>query len=252
MDAFNPREDFAHVWTWATTRNAGYSDKGAMDVNDWHDMEKAEKYICYPPGLLRHSGDALYVGAEEHWADYGGWDSGCMGVAYMTKKKAVQEFGCTWKNGEVVKQGVKLTKKAREKAFACLKAEVAEMNTYLHGEVYGVIGTCLETEDSDICWGLYCDGKKEIEQRVKDLLPRGMAGEAEDAVVDALEWEWQGGGNMREYCVEQGEKVAVSGEGRSHWRTVFYGTEEYGFDPIAAFREWEDADSFVREKEKYL
>ncbi|MDR1073822.1 MAG: hypothetical protein LBL45_09145 [Treponema sp.] len=50
MDALNLREDFDHAWTWATTRNAGYSDKGAMDVDDWRDMEKAEKekYVYYP------------------------------------------------------------------------------------------------------------------------------------------------------------------------------------------------------------
>jgi hypothetical protein len=191
-DAFNPREDFDHAWTWATTRNAGYSDKGAMDIDDWNYMEKAEKeqYLYYPLGLLRHSGDTLYVGAKEHWADYGGWDSGCMGVAYMTKRKAIQEFGCTWKNGEVIKQGTKLTPKVREKAFARLKSEVVEMNMYLHDEIYGVIITCLETEDNDSCWGFYCDGRKEIGQRVKELLPRGMTGEAEEAVVNALEWKW--------------------------------------------------------------
>jgi hypothetical protein len=191
-DVSNPREDFDYAWTWVTTRGAGYSDKGAMDMDDWHDMEKAEKekYIYYPLGLLRHSGDTLYAGSGNHWADPGGWDSGCMGVACMTKKKAVREFGSVWKNGEVVKQGVKLTKKIREKAFACLKAGVAEMNMYLHGEVYGVIVTCLETEDNDSCRGFYCKDREEIEQCVKDILPRGMTGEAEDAVVYALEWKW--------------------------------------------------------------
>jgi hypothetical protein len=191
-DVENPREEFDHAWTWTTTRNAGYSDKGVMDTDDWSDMEKAEKekYIYYPLGLLRHSGDTLYVGSGDHWADPGGWDSGCMGVAYMTKKKAVQEFGCTWKNGEVIKQGAKLTRKVREKAFARLKSEVAEMNMFLHGEVYGVIVTCLETEDNDSCWGFYCDGRKEIGQCVKDMLPGSMPGEAEDAVVNSLEWKW--------------------------------------------------------------
>jgi hypothetical protein len=192
MDAFNPREDLDHAWTWTTTERAGYSDKGAMDIDDWYDMEKAEreKYIAYPLALLRHSGDTIYVGSGEHWADPGGWDSGCMGVAYITKKKAVHEWGCVWKHGEVVKQGVKLTKKVREKAFACLKAEVAEMNMFLHGEVYGVIVTCLETEEDDSCWGFYCDSRKDIERCVKELLPNGMASEAEEAVVNALEWKW--------------------------------------------------------------
>jgi hypothetical protein len=192
MDTFNPREEFDHAWTWATTSNAGYSDKGAMDIDDWHDMEKAEreKYIFYPLGLLRHSGDTLYVGSGEHWADSGGWDSGCMGVAYMTKKKAVHEWGSTWKNGGIVKQGTQLTRKVKEKAFECLKVEVAEMNMYVHGEVYGVVVTCLETEAEDSCWGFYCDGRKEICRCIKDVLPNGMTAEAETAVIETLEWKW--------------------------------------------------------------
>jgi hypothetical protein len=192
MDVCNPREEFAPAWTWATTRNAGYSDKGAMDIDDWHGMEKAEreKYIFYPLGLLRHSSDTIYAGSREHWADPGGWDSGRMGVAYITKKKAVSEWGGTWKNGEAVKQGTRLTGKVRKRAFECLKAEVAEMNMFIHGEIYGIIVTCLETEEDDSCWGFYCDGREEIRGRVKDMLPNGMTAEAEEAVANALEWKW--------------------------------------------------------------
>jgi hypothetical protein len=192
-DVWDPREDFDHAWTWATTGNAGYSDKGAMDVDDWSGMEKAEKakYIAYPLGLLRHSGDTLYVGAGEHWADPGGWDSGgCMGVAYVTKKKALYEWGGTWKNGERVKEGAKLTKKIREEAFACLKAEVAEMNMWLHGEVYGVIVTCLETEKAESCWGFFCGNKVELQRNIRELLPGGMTDLGQNAVINALEWEW--------------------------------------------------------------
>jgi hypothetical protein len=191
MWGYNSREDYDHVWTWATTRNAGYSDERAMDIDDWYGMEKAEreKYIYYPLGLLRHSGDTLYVGSKEHPVDPGGFDSGCMGVAYMTKKKAVHEWGSVWKNGEIVRQGVRLTKKVRKKAFECLKAEVKEMNMFLHGEVYGVIVTCLETEHNNDCWGFYCGSRDDICRCVKELLPGGMPGEEENAVVNALEWE---------------------------------------------------------------
>jgi hypothetical protein len=192
MNAPNPREEFDHAWTWVTTRNAGYSDKGAMGINDWHYMEKAEreKYIFYPLGLLRHSEDTLYVGSGEHWADSGGWDPGCVGVAYMTKEKAIHEWGCTWKNGEIIKQGLRLTKKVQERAFECLKAEVAEMNMFIHGEVYGVIVTCLETEEEDSCWDFYCGSREDTRQCVKDMLPNGMTAKAEEAVVNALEWKW--------------------------------------------------------------
>jgi hypothetical protein len=191
-DLLSPREEYGHEWTWTTGRNAGYSDKGAMDIDAWHDMKKAEreKYLAYPLGLLRHSGDTLYVGSKAHWADPGGWDSGCMGVAYIEKKKAAHAWGSVWKNGEIVKQGTRLSKKVRKEALECLKSEVEEMNMYLHGEVYGVIVICLETEADDSCWGFYCDSRGEIEQVVKRVLPYGMTAEEENAVAEALEWRW--------------------------------------------------------------
>jgi hypothetical protein len=191
-DVGSPREGSDSAWTWATTWNAGYSDKDAMDINDWHDMEEAEReeYLYYPLGLLRHSGDMLYIGSESHWSDAMGWDSGCMGVAYMEKEKAIRGWGSVWKNGEIVKRGKRLTKKVKEQALGCLRAEVADMNMYLQGKVYGVIVTCLETEAEDSCWGFYCDSREEICRCVKDLLPNGMAAEAETAVVESLEWKW--------------------------------------------------------------
>jgi hypothetical protein len=193
MDAVNPREDFDHEWTWTTTQNAGYSDSGAMRLGYWHDMEKAEreKYIAYPLSLLRHSGDTVYVGKNEHWSDPGGWDSGCMGIAYIPKKKAVQVWGSKYKNGEIVRQGTRLTKKVKQRAFECLKAEVAEMNAFLHNDVYGVMFTCLETEeDYESCWGFYCDDRDEMCRHVKEVLPAGMADEELNAVIESLEWKW--------------------------------------------------------------
>jgi hypothetical protein len=191
-DLFSPREEYDHGWTWTTGRNAGYSDKGAMDLEDWYGMKKAdrEKYIAYPLGLLRHSGDTLYVGSKEHWVDPGGWDSGRMGVAYIEKKKAVHAWGSVWENGEIVKQGTRLSKKVRKEALKRLKAEVEEMNMFLHGEVYGVIVTCLETEAADSCWGFYCEGRGGIERAIKDFLPDDMTAEAKMVAVKALEWRW--------------------------------------------------------------
>ena len=190
MDVGNPREEFDHAWTWATTRGAGYSDKHAMSLDEWRGMEKAERarYLSYPLRLLRHSGDTVYVGSGEHWADPGGWDSGQMGVAYITKERVLSEWGAVWKDGKVVNKAKRLTRAIVEKAYKSLKTEVAEMNLFLQGDVYGVMLTCLETEDCDSCWGFYCGAKEEICRAVTELLPAGMAAEEERAVIEALEW----------------------------------------------------------------
>jgi hypothetical protein len=189
--ASNPREEYDPIWTWATTRGANYSDKGAMDPDEWLGMGKAEreKYLAFPLGLLRHSGDTLYVGSGGHWSDQAGWDSGCVGVAYVTKEQALREWGSVWKNGELVRQGKRLSRRARERALRSLQAEVKEMNMFLHGEVCGVIATCLETENSDSCWGYYYDSREGIASIIKDMLPDGMTEAEKDVVISALEWE---------------------------------------------------------------
>jgi hypothetical protein len=56
--------------------------------------------------------------------------------------------------------------------------------------------------------------------------------------------------SMFKYEIRQDEDVTVSSYRKDHWWTVFEGTEEHGFDEIAAFREQEDVDNFVKEKEK--
>jgi hypothetical protein len=162
-----------------------------MDLDEWDELEEAEKekYLAYPLGLLRHSGDVVYVGNKGHWADPGSWDSGCMGIAYITKKQALKEWGGAWKNGNRVKTGTRLTKKVRDAAFESLKAEVAEMNLFLQGDVYGVVVTNLETEEEDSCWGFYCAGGDDIRRCVKEMLPAGMPKEAKTELLNELDWE---------------------------------------------------------------
>jgi hypothetical protein len=55
---------------------------------------------------------------------------------------------------------------------------------------------------------------------------------------------------MRGYVIREDNDVVVAGYRKDRWWTVFEGTEEHGFDAIASFREREDAENFVEEKEK--
>jgi hypothetical protein len=55
---------------------------------------------------------------------------------------------------------------------------------------------------------------------------------------------------MYEYVIRQDEDVMAAGYRKDHWWTVFEGTKEHGFDEIAAFREREDAELWVLEKEE--
>jgi hypothetical protein len=178
----SPRKDYGHVWMWATTRGAGYNDQGAMSLDDWDDMsnEELKQYLWAPLALYRHSEDVIYVGDGAHQYDPGGWDSGQMGVAYVTKSQAIAEWG---------KEGAtRLTRRIKEAAFDRLKAEVKEMNAWLQGDVYGVTLTDLESEEETCSWGSYCFDREEIQQVVREMLPLGMTAEEEEAVLENLEW----------------------------------------------------------------
>ncbi len=72
------------------------------------------------------------------------WDSGQAGVIYMTKAKAVQEWGkkiCT--------------KAVKEKALACMRAEIKELDQYITGTVYAYEIYDREGEFCDSCHGFY-------------------------------------------------------------------------------------------------
>ena len=72
------------------------------------------------------------------------WDSGQAGVIYMTKEKAVQEWGkkiCT--------------KAVKEKALTCMRAEVEDLDQYITGTVYAFEIYDREGEFCDSCSGFY-------------------------------------------------------------------------------------------------
>jgi hypothetical protein len=162
-DTGNPREEYDHLFKWSTTSGAGYTDKDAMSLEEIErkpSRKFLEEYIVFPLYLYRHSGDVLSTScARFRMADLQGWDSGCMGIAYLEKKRVLSEYG--WK---------KLTKARHNKLYEYLKGEVEEMNAYISGSVYGVIVTELESEQSDSCWGYICSEKKDVESAVFDML----------------------------------------------------------------------------------
>ena len=72
------------------------------------------------------------------------WDSGQVGIIYMTREQILKQFG-----------GKLLTKKKREQARDLMQAEVEEYDQYLTGDVYGYVVTDPLGNDVDSCWGFY-------------------------------------------------------------------------------------------------
>jgi hypothetical protein len=180
-DLCSPREDCYNLWTWTTTRNAGYSDDHAVSLGyiDENGKSFREENVVCRLYLYRHSGDVIYTSREEASRfDPWGFDSGCMGLAYVSKEKLRDEYNCK-----------RITKVVLDKAYKCLEAEVKAMNMANAGEVYGVVCTELDSEDEDSCWGYYLDGRGEIVEAVSDHV-RGSAGSAVVVDKDTMTWRY--------------------------------------------------------------
>lgn len=75
------------------------------------------------------------------------WDSGHTGWVYATREKVLSEFG-----GPAAKR---ITKRMKEAALSCLRAEVETFSQYLNGEVYGFVIKDANGNQIDSCWGFY-------------------------------------------------------------------------------------------------
>jgi hypothetical protein len=171
----SPREDTDYLWTWTTTRGAGYTDKNAIPLDNIVeygvlDREFEKTHLIVKLYLFRHSGDLISMRRGYPFNDP--WDAGCMGIAYLEKKKALEEYG--WQ---------KLTASRIKKLQDYLQGEITAMNAFNAGEVYGIMVTDMDSEKIDSCWGYICPDYKDLESCVSDQLhgyaenPREVAAE---------------------------------------------------------------------------
>ena len=84
-------------------------------------------------GMLDHSGVTFYAGGGAHNCDPGGWDSGTVGYAYVTRARA-DELGV-------------------DDPEAAMLAELAEYARWAEGDCYGYIITDPDGDTVDSCWG---------------------------------------------------------------------------------------------------
>ena len=120
------------------------------DYNSWEEMKKAiikeeNTAVILPLYLYDHSGISISTGAFSCR-----WDSGQIGFIFVSKEKALEEFG-----GKIV------TAKLKEKLERILDGEVETYDQYVRGDVYGFQ---IVDEDDDVvnsCYGFYGDNHKE-------------------------------------------------------------------------------------------
>jgi hypothetical protein len=72
------------------------------------------------------------------------WDSGQVGIIYISRKDAIKEWG-----------NKICTKTVAQRAREYLKGEIETLDQYITGSVYGYIVEDPEGEETDSCWGFY-------------------------------------------------------------------------------------------------
>lgn len=127
---------------------------GDKDATDPRDPDRPGEYLpeialTVELGMLDHSGLYLYAGGGSHPQDPGGWDSGTVGVAYVTKTKLREEYGRKWHTPECM-----------ERARQVILAEIETYSQYLRGDVYGFQLLDAYGGVVDSCWGFYGDDPK--------------------------------------------------------------------------------------------
>ncbi len=144
------------------------------DYNNWEEMKKAiqkeeNTAVILPLYLYDHSGISISTGAFSCR-----WDSGQIGFIFVSKEKALQEFG-----GKIV------TAKLKEKLERILDGEVETYDQYVRGEVYGFQIVDEDDNHIDSCYGFY--GTDFATNGMLDYIDHTLLGVAEGEVLALLE-----------------------------------------------------------------
>lgn len=164
-DLVQDRDHYRQTFQGMNARRSGWKDyladvldEGNTDPDlDNKVLERLEKngLVILPLHLYDHSGITMSTSRFSC-----PWDSGQVGYIYATPDRVSREWG----DGP----------DARDKAKACLEAEVKVYDQFLRGDVYGYQIENDSGEVLDSCWGYY--GQDECESESKG---------AADAILDA-------------------------------------------------------------------
>lgn len=180
----SPREEWDHLgkmWFFHRRYNLGDKDN-PINTGDFHSWDEIWDYIeeeynpavIAPISMLDHSGLYIYKGTGAHWCDPGGWDSGMIGYALITKADARKEYG--WK---------RISKKRVAKLQEHLDAEIEEYKKYLESDVWYYLIKDPYGEVVDSCGWIYgYDEAERIAKEQAELLNEEVQAEL-DTLADA-------------------------------------------------------------------
>lgn len=159
-DAANPRTEFDNLGTlahWHRRQNIGEEDfrrrfnDGQAGFAKFVKIERAEWLPVY---LYDHSGQRV---STKPFGDP--WDSGQVGVIYVTAARIIQEYGDD-------------SPASRAQAREVLAGEITTLDQYLSGDVWGYVLTDDNDNHLDSCWGFY--GHKYCEEEGRAALESAL------------------------------------------------------------------------------
>ena len=117
--------------------------RGDEYIREGHEQGDFESsgYLVFPVFAYIHSGIALSTSPFSCR-----WDSGQIGFAVLSRADILKEYG--WK---------RITRERRERLHRYLQNELAEIQAYANGEVYGYIIEDEEGNEVESCWGFYSE-----------------------------------------------------------------------------------------------
>lgn len=139
-DAENPREAWDNAGTVALLSRCRYAfGDEQLSHEELDSIANDKSNIVLPVYIYDHSGITINTTGFAC-----PWDSGQVGIIYISRKDAVKEWGKTICTAAVVH-------KARE----YLKGEIETLDQYLTGRVFGYVVEDPQGEETESCWSFY-------------------------------------------------------------------------------------------------
>lgn len=139
--AYYVQENYSTGLSLPSYDTYGYFDEDGKEVDKiwkWIDSNM----IVFKLWIYDHSGITINHSSVD--SDNRGWDSSNVGFHYITRERAVQEWGNKY-----------FTKAVEERAIACMEAGLETYDDYLRGDVYGYRILDKEENEIDSCYGYY-------------------------------------------------------------------------------------------------
>lgn len=101
--------------------------------------------VWLPLYLYDHGGITMYTTGDTSYHQHEGWDSGTVGLIYVSRAKIRKEYGVKHVSPQLL-----------QRVIFYLKGEVTTYDEYLTGQVYGYTIDDPDGEEiDDSCWGFY-------------------------------------------------------------------------------------------------